>query len=147
MIQTADWLRSARTRAIACVACIAVCVAPAAHAREIGRLFFTPDQRASLERNRLAPPAPEAAKPAPPPVLGSVSVNGIVTRSSGRSTTWVNGVARNDTLKPANDTVRVPVGESTRRTVPLRVGETFEGTTGERRDLLGGGSISVKRAP
>jgi len=115
------------------------------HTREIGRLFFGPAERANLEKMRLAPPPPE-----PPKVeevkrpVGTVSVNGIVTRSSGRSTTWVNGEAAHDALRPTDSTARVPVGE-TKRAVPLRVGETLDIDSGERRDLLGGGSIRIRR--
>ncbi len=56
---------------------------PAAHAEPLGRLFFTP-----AERIRLDTPATLAPPPAPPPRL-----DGIVTRSAGRPTVFVDGRA------------------------------------------------------
>jgi len=76
--------------------------APAVGA-EVGRLFFTPAERAALERSRreaqAAPiPAPEPPPPrpvvrAPPPaaVLPVITVDGYVRRSGGEATVWVNG--------------------------------------------------------
>ena len=72
---------------------------------DLGRLFFTPQERASLDSARavakLPPPRPlsphEIAQlPAAegnvaPPLLPSVTVNGIVTRSQGPGTLWMNG--------------------------------------------------------
>lgn len=54
---------------------------PAAHAEPLGRLFFTP-----AERIRLDTPATLDTPPAPPPRL-----DGIVTRSAGRPTVFVDG--------------------------------------------------------
>lgn len=124
-----------------------------ADARDLGRLFFTPEQRSSLERMRYAPPPKEAPKPvavaepavAPPP-LPPVALNGVVTRSGGRSTTWVNGVEQHDTLRPTVAGASVPVGGPSNRRVPLKVGETFEPETSMRYDVLRGGSIRVRPA-
>ena len=72
-----------------------------AHAEALGRLFTTPQQRAELERLRHAPPpAPKPklveqpkveAPQAPPPTVPPITVNGVVVRSDGESTAWVNG--------------------------------------------------------
>lgn len=56
---------------------------PAAHAEPLGRLFITP-----AERIRLDTPATLDTPPAPPPRL-----DGIVTRSAGRPTVFVDGRA------------------------------------------------------
>src|SRR3954469_24034695 len=65
-------------------------LAPTARAQEIGRLFFTPEQRASLDARRKArvPDKPAAAAVAASPTL---RLDGYVKRSDGRSTVWVNG--------------------------------------------------------
>lgn len=132
---------------IALLVTLAIVRPAPADARELGRLFFTPEQRTALERNRFAPPPKEAPKPAPrveaPPPPG-VALNGVVTRSSGHSTTWVNGVARHDAPGVGPVTARVPIAER-RQSVPLKVGESYDPGSGARSDVLGGGSIRVTR--
>lgn len=58
---------------------------------ELGRLFYSPAQRAQLEaarqRDTTHPTAPAARDEAPPPV----HYDGIVIRSDGKTTRWVNG--------------------------------------------------------
>jgi hypothetical protein len=62
----------------------------------LGRLFFTPDEREQLERQRARPPV--EARPAP----SGVTVNGLVQRSDGKAVVWVNGVPR-PAFAPASD--------------------------------------------
>lgn len=91
----------------------------------LGRLFFTPEQRATLESLRLAPATATQATP-----TDRVSVDGIVQRSGGPATVWINGVPQTmpqralvpsrkggapavDVAVPARDErVRLRVGES-----------------------------------
>lgn len=77
------------------------------HADDLGRLFFTPSERAALDAARAAaaenpPPTPAitpaemAALPepntaAPTPPTAPVTLNGFVKRSRGPSTVWLNG--------------------------------------------------------
>lgn len=85
--------------------------APLLAAQDMGRLFTTPAERATLERLRVggkapagpagaasaAATAPEAVLPAPLEGEHVIEVNGTVRRSgSGRATTWVDSVAHND---------------------------------------------------
>jgi hypothetical protein len=72
--------------------------ASAGHAAEpaVGRLFFTPAERAALEdarkRNiRAEQLAEEAAKRPKAPAARDVTVTGVVMRSDGESFAWVNG--------------------------------------------------------
>lgn len=62
---------------------------------ELGRLFYTPAQRAQLEhaRNRKAaqPPRRDDGTAAVPPA--PVRFDGVVIRSDGRNTRWVDGKA------------------------------------------------------
>ena len=62
---------------------------------ELGRLFFTPAQRAQLEASRPRPAAAsyraQHADVDSPPV--PLRFDGVVIRSDGRSTRWVNGAA------------------------------------------------------
>ncbi len=80
---------------------LAVSIGPAQSA-EIGRLFFTPAERAQLEaaRARTSGRAESPAAPAgdtPPPVR----YDGIVIRSDGKTTRWVDGAAEFDGAGPS----------------------------------------------
>jgi hypothetical protein len=129
-------------------------LAPATQAQELGRLFFTPDQRASLDARRKArvPDKPAAAAVAAP----VTRVDGYVSRSSGPSTVWINGESvpenapeapRIDTGRNSSGSVSISVGESGSR-VRLKPGESLDRGNGEVHDVLGDGEIKVrKRAP
>lgn len=128
----------------------AAALPPAAGAEEaLGRLFFTPERRQSLERQRKlntqdAMPANEDP---------TLTINGIVTRSSGKRTSWVNGVPQNENAPPGGTAVvprqkdpgKVVVQASDLPPANARVGETVNRNTGEAGDLLNDGRIVVKR--
>lgn len=128
--------------------------APVAQAQELGRLFFTPDQRAALDARRKArvPDKPAAAVVASP----STRVDGYVQRSGGPATVWINGEAltesapeapRIDTTRTPSGSVSLTVGEGGNR-ARLRPGETLDRGNGEVRDVLGDGEIRVRpKAP
>lgn len=72
-------------------------------AEPLGRLFFTPEQRAQLEHS----------KPQSSSSTGSgMTVNGIVQKHGGKRTVWINGVPRqagnSDELAPDSLPVAVP---------------------------------------
>jgi hypothetical protein len=129
-------------------------LAPAAQSQDIGRLFFTPDQRASLDARRKAR-VPDTrgggvvASPVP-------RVDGYVKRSAGPPTVWINGDAvpenapeapRIDSGRSASGSVSINVGESGSR-VRLKPGESLDRGNGEVHDVIGDGEITVrKRAP
>lgn len=91
----------------------------------LGRLFFTPQQRALLDRQRLHTPNPRAGLERE----SSYTINGEVRRSSGRSIRWINGEAEAGGASES----------------PVAVGDTYHPTTGERQDLLRGGQILIRR--
>jgi len=113
------------------------------HADELGRLFFTPQQRLDLDRRRAT-----NAQAAVVTAVDQVTVNGQVSRSGGKSTTWINGAPQDDirTRTDARDPTRVTIrqGEETKGS-SLRVGETLDRVRGETRDGLDGGKILIKR--
>lgn len=89
----------------------------------LGRLFYTPAQRAILERQRMhGQPVLSAAD-------NRQTYNGTVRRSDGRNVDWVNGEANWDrqTIAP-----RIPVGD------------TLDPTSGEIQSLIGNGQILIK---
>ena len=75
-------------------------------------------------------------------VESSVTVNGHVTRSSGKTTTWVNGVPQYDTYS-GRDPARVHLQDGT-----VKIGQTLDRTRGEVKDNLQGGTVRVNpKAP
>ena len=119
-------------------------------AQEVGRLFFTPEQRAALDARRKArvPDKPAAATVVSP----TTRLDGYVQRSQGPSTVWVNGegllesspeAPRIGVTRREDGRVSVPVGESGAR-VGLRPGETLDRGSGEVRDVIGEGEIKIR---
>lgn len=88
----------------------------------LGRLFFTPQQRTILDRQRQQGMTSNFDQEA------SYTLNGEVRRSSGKNTRWVNGQAQ---------TGPTPHGV---------IGDTYHPATGERDSLLGAGKITVRNA-
>ena len=125
--------------------------AGAAGAQEMGRLFFTPEQRQALDARRKAR---VMDKPAAAPVAAAptLRMDGYVKRSRGPSTVWVNGESQVAGPQPeaphigegADPRVSVTVGDSPAR-VQLKPGEVLDRGNGEVRDVLGGGDIKVRR--
>jgi len=113
-------------------------------AQELGRLFFTPEQRHALDARRkaLVPDKPAAAAASP-----TMRLDGYVKRSGARSTVWVNGEAVDDARPPAGGSdarVNVPAWDSRSR-VELKPGEVLDRGNGEIRDPVGDGAIRINR--
>lgn len=86
-------------------------------AAELGRLFFTPQQRAQLESGQQ----PDADMHSIPPEL---TVSGIVQKYGGERTVWINGLpqiaGKSDERTPESVPVAIP-GQS--QPVRVKVGE------------------------
>ncbi|MEO8037186.1 MAG: hypothetical protein ABI794_00360 [Betaproteobacteria bacterium] len=129
---------------------------------KLGRLFFTPAERASLDRQRklagdlASRPAvkKEAVGPrtAAPPKM--VTLNGIVRRSDGETTIWVNSQPMHEDFGE----VEVSPGSITRegiavqlpgidRRVKLKVGQTVDATTGRIDETYQRASRDAAAAP
>ena len=110
----------------------------------VGRLFFTPEQREALDQqrriaianaNRPAVAKPEAEKPKLPP--RDMTLNGVIRRSDGETTVWVNGKPLHGGFAEADiapgsigrEGVAVTLPGSSKR-VELKVGQTVDATTG-----------------
>jgi len=129
-------------------------LAAPAHAQALGRLFFTPEQRAALDARRKArvPDKPAAAAAVASPVT---RIDGYVKRSQGPSTVWMNGESLSESSPEApriqapsadgaQGSVAITVGEGGRR-VRLKPGEALDRGTGEVKDVIGDGEIAVRR--
>lgn len=109
----------------------------------LGRLFLSPEQRVALDnarRNRIRAEAIAAAadkKPKIPPAR-SITINGIVSRSDGESTVWVNG---RPTDGETEDGLRVAVSPGGQSSIVVREpekGRKVRLKVGQRADLLTG---------
>jgi hypothetical protein len=117
----------------------------AAAADNLGRLFFTPQQRQDLDRRRQANIQESAAT-----ANSFVTINGQVSRSGGKTTVWINGVPQETTRKPPDPArVLLPGGEG-ESSVDLKIGQTLDRVRGEVKDPMGGGTVlppSQRRKP
>jgi hypothetical protein len=116
----------------------------------LGRLFMTPEWRTTLERQRQLNQQETRS------LEGStMRLDGVVVRSSGKSTVWVNsqpqtendsqtGVAAN--LSP-NDPGRATLSAGNEHPADLRVGVTLNRATRETAGGLAAGEIQIRRQP
>jgi len=117
----------------------------AADAPELGRLFFTPERRATLERQRTFNVQEAKA------LQGTtMTLDGVVYRSSGKATVWINrqaqtegesartGVSAVVSPKTPGSALLAPGEEAPAQ---LKVGEAMNRATGERNTRLGGGAV------
>jgi hypothetical protein len=117
----------------------------------LDRLFFTPERRQQLDRQREMNTLDSQQVPAEP----MITVDGIVTRSSGRRTAWINGSPQHEADTGSRVIVRTARGHPGKVVVhtdsapaaKARVGETVNSSTGQAQDLLNGGTLSVHRRP
>jgi len=123
-------------RIFVCLLAFASAVGPAAAQEALGRLFFTPQQRQDLDRRRQANIQESAVT-----TNSSVTVNGQVSRSSGRTTVWINGVPQESARAPRDPArVNVPAGEG-EASINLKIGQTFDRARGEIKDPTGRGTV------
>jgi hypothetical protein len=146
-------------RALLWLACFAV--AGTASAAEVGRLFFTPTERAQLDVARTQKKAPAATDTATAaaeeetPAPQVVTYGGLVRRSDGKSMLWLNdrlleekealtGSALQGQVRPDGAvTLRAPQSGAN---VEIKVGQSVEllsGKVAEGRNV----EAPVKRAP
>lgn len=119
--------------------------AVAAPTEALGRLFFTPERRAALERQRQMN-IPETRQTVEGATL---SVSGVVQRSSGRRTAWVNGTPQHDDSTASgvrvdidrNDPARTRVSAGDEPPAQIKVGESINRTTRETTSGVGAGLI------
>lgn len=123
--------------------------ANAAEPPELGRLFFTPERRIALERQRNF-----NVQEAQTLQGTTMSLDGVVYRSSGKATVWINRQAQNEgesartgvsavvSSKTPGSAVLAP-GEE--QSTQLKVGEAVNRATGERNTRLGGGVVLTPR--
>lgn len=116
---------------------------------QLGRLFLTPEWRKALERQRQLNIQQTRSLEG-----DTVRLDGVVVRSSGKSTVWINNQPQMESSRDAGVAAapsrRQPgsVAVSTGGTAPidLKVGTTLNQATGEQSGGLAGGEIRVRPA-
>ncbi|MES2117407.1 MAG: hypothetical protein V4578_19760 [Pseudomonadota bacterium] len=133
------------------LALLAGAAAPApAQTLGLGRLFTTPQERNGLDLRRgsaqlgqqtaggvpmaTPTPVPDAAPPAPPP---AVQLNGVVRRSSGKSTVWINEEAHADSDAQLRPDQSVKLRLSSGRELVLKPGQSFNPADGTIQEAAG----------
>lgn len=107
-----------------------------ADAEPLGRLFFSPEERAVLDQMR------QNSFRGDPTSTGQITLNGIVRRSSGKSTVWINRMPQNENekplgvavLKPASKANAVPLLLPSGKKVNLKAGQTLDIAKGKVRE-------------
>ena len=97
-------------------------------AKPLGRLFYTPAQRAQLDTARKTMPMNSGAAEETPSAP-DYNLNGIVTRSDGKRSVWMNNRMEHGAIKSGSQTpmqVQIPGGE-----VKLKVGQSIDPATGQ----------------
>jgi len=97
----------------------------------IGRLFFTPQQRAALDAGRkIAESRPPGAAKRGTRKKQTIRLDGVVTRSDGERTLWINGRAYHGGAPAGVQVIPTPDPASVRvqkraggKSVELRVGQ------------------------
>lgn len=141
-------LKSARPALWLLVALLCSGVAAATQAQQrLGRLFSTPEERANLNelrKNRelvLPDPAPVAQTTEPEPTIEQLSIDGLVIRSSGANSAWINGrqVSGGWTTREGVrvDTSAIERGGRVRITLPSGV-DSVDLKPGQKIDVLSG---------
>lgn len=133
-----------------CVFLQGVCLCLALHAVGLeagatelpGRLFTSPAERATIDqlRARVHAASPQVDDPRVENAAPSLTLDGVVRRSSGNSTTWVNQEPRHENggstrLKhvspPASAVLPLPSGGH----VELKAGQTYDHASGTVREV------------
>lgn len=99
----------------------------------LGRLFYTPEQRARMDVARQHERSARIDEEESAPQSTNILLNGVITRSDGKSTLWINNRIQNEASQAATVSkggeVRV-VTPGAKRTVPLKVGQSIDMSSG-----------------
>lgn len=114
-------------------------------AEPLGRLFFTPEHRAALERLRQTD-AKETAMTAP-----TLKLDGLVAGAGGKATVWINnrplrsGIAGGGMQADisSHDQRRVTLTSEKDAPIALRVGESIDRITRRQTDVLPPDAVQV----
>lgn len=113
---------------------IAMCLAMPVSGDELfDKLFFTPDKRVSLDRQRQS----NVIQQAETVQEEALTVNGIVKSSSGKNTVWINGHEQAAKIKSSRVIIQLDNGTIS----SVQVGETVKRSTGDKSDIIRDGTV------
>jgi hypothetical protein len=123
--------------------------APCRAQEDLGRLFYSNEQRQALDAGKRIVVKSAKKEPAPgvKPKTEDFALHGVVTRSDGERTVWINDKAyHNDSpqgvgvkIRSGNPaTAEISLGTS-KKSVSVKVGEQLDGDTGLVRQYQRGG--------
>ena len=115
-------------------------VAVAAPLGDLPTLFYSPLERQAITAGRL--PAPAAGKVAES--ASTTQLNGIVRRSGGKGTAWVNDKPVPEGTPPAGKIQAQGAEVYGRR---MRVGESVDRISGARTDVVAPGAVRLQGKP
>lgn len=104
----------------------------------LGRLFYTPEQRARMDVARQHERNVRIDEEESAPQSANILLNGVITRSDGKSTLWINNRLQNEASPSATVSkrgeVRV-VTPGTKQSVPLKVGQSIDMNSGQVEEI------------
>ena len=128
-----------------------VSIANAAKAEQpLGRLFFTPAERAQLDQARThkhRSPQSTAPEPVASPATQTITYSGIVRRSDGKSILWLNNRAAEEKEALAGLPVDGRVGADGAVTLQGASGATVRLKVGQRAELQTGKVAEARQTP
>ncbi len=117
----------------------------AACAEPLGRLFFSPDERAMLNRMRQKSGGSTVS------ATDQITLNGLVRSSSGKTTAWINQLPQNENETPQG-VVILQQGQTSRpsavlllpsgKQIRLKAGQTFDAAKNKIREGYQGSEVS-----
>lgn len=110
----------------------------------LGRLFFTPEQRARMDaaRQQERNVRFEEEESTLPPA--NITLNGVIIRSDGKTTVWINNRVQSDEKSGKSVTVQGRSGAGgqisvitpdAKRPVPLKVGQSIDMSSGQVEEV------------
>lgn len=126
--------------------------ASACQAELTGRFFFTPQERAALDAARQHSDLPEEVSAA---ASHTVTLEGFVKRSSGKTTTWINQIPQNENENPqgiaiagkASAPQAVPLLLPSGKRVEIKAGQTYDTASGKVREGYEGAPLAEEARP
>lgn len=121
-------------RASLMLCCVVTAIAQA-QPPQLGRLFSSPEERAQLDASRSGTPPAGAAQappapPPPPPPGPPMELNGLVQRSSGRSTVWLNQAPQQEPHNQVSGASQLTLRLSNGQVVVLKPGQQYDPASG-----------------
>ncbi len=127
-----------------CVGLLVLMPAFAMAGQPLGRLFFTPEQRAKMDMARQQERSirvEEEVEASPPPA--NITLNGVITRSDGKTVVWINNRVQGDDASGKSIAVagRENAGQisvttpDAKRSIPLKVGQSLDMNSGQVEEV------------